>query len=586
MVKILKFLNAKDWAFILLGTIFIVLQVWFDLKIPDYMAEITRLVQTKGSKPGDLWQAGTFMMLCTLGSLITVIIVGFMAARIAASLSKRLRADLFRQVESFSMEEMNRFGVASLITRSTNDITQVQTIVAMGLQILIKAPILAVWAMVKISGQSWQWSTVTGVAILVLFVMIGVIVVFALPKFRKIQSLTDNLNRVTRENLTGLRVVRAYNAEHYQSIKFELANRDLTDTNLYTSRLMAIMMPGMNLIMNGLNLAIIWIGAYLIDTIAMPGKISLFGDMIVFSSYAMQIVMAFMMLSMIFIMLPRAIVSAKRIFEVMETKPAIVDGDSDGSSESAGDIEFRNVSFKYPDAKEPVLRNISFKARRGERIAIIGATGSGKSTLINLIPRFYDVTEGEVLVGGINVKQYALHELRNKQGYVSQRAVIFSGSVESNIAYGNNGNGPINTDQLDRAVESAQAKDFVEKMAGGYEAAVSQGGTNLSGGQKQRLAIARAIARRPAIFLFDDSFSALDYRTDRILRAALKQVASEATMLIVAQRIGTVKDADRIIVLDEGQIAGIGTHLELLQTCDVYRQIAYSQLSKEELAIG
>lgn len=585
MLKILKYLYLKERILILIGTIFIVAQVWLDLKIPDYMAEITRYVQTDGSKARDLWQAGGLMMLCTIGSLVTVVIVGYIGAKIAAVLSKRLRNVLFSKVESFSTEEINRFGVASLITRSTNDITQVQMIVSMGLQVMIKAPIIAVWAMMKISGQSWQWSATTGASVILLLVMFAVIIVFALPKYKKIQVLTDNLNRVAREHLMGLRVVRAYNAEGYQESKFEHANSELTKSNLYTGRLMAIMMPGMNLIMNGLNLCIIWIGAYLINAAATELKVGLFSDMVVFSSYAMQIVMAFMLLSIVFILLPRAAVSARRISEVLDTKLTITDGSKDITTSAEGVIEFRNVSFKYPDASEPVLHNISFTARRGETVAIIGSTGSGKSSLINLIPRFYDVTEGEVLVGGINIKNYALPDLRNQIGYISQRTVLFSGTVKSNVGYGNNMNAR-SDEEVYSAVEVAQAKSFVEKMEGGYDGIISQGGSNLSGGQKQRIAIARAVAWKPAIFLFDDSFSALDYKTDRILRAELKRVTSEATMLVVAQRIGTVKDADKIIVLDEGRINGIGTHRELMQTCEVYQQIAYSQLSKEELTIG
>ena len=584
MLKIFKYLKSKEWALILISTAFIVAQVWLDLKLPDYMSEITILVQTPGSAMGEIWTAGGYMVLCALGSLVSAVIVGLFAARVAATLSKRLRDLQFDKVESFSMEEINRFSTASLITRSTNDITQVQILVAMGLQIVIKAPILAVWAIIKIAGKSWQWTGATGVAVAVLLIMVTVIVLFALPKFKKIQSLTDNLNSVTRENLTGIRVVRAYNAEDYEEAKFETANKELTDTNLFTQRVMAIMMPGMSAIMNGLNLSIFWIGAYLIAEAGMPDRLVIFSDMVVFSSYAMQVVMAFTMLAMIFILLPRATVAANRINEVIDTKPSIIDGTVTTSPASLkGEIEFRNVGFKYPGAAEHVLKDVSFKAHQGETIAFIGSTGSGKSTLINLVPRFYDTTEGEVLIDGVNVKDYTQHELHNKLGYIPQRAVLFSGTVKDNVAYGDNGKEPPTFDEVKKAVEIAQGTEFVEKMEGQYDATISQGGTNVSGGQKQRIAIARAISRKPEIYIFDDSFSALDYKTDRKLRSALKKETSNATSLIVAARIGTIKDADKIIVLDEGKVVGIGTHKELLNSCTVYQEIAYSQLSKEEL---
>jgi len=584
MLKIFKYLKSKEWALILISTAFIVAQVWLDLKLPDYMSEITILVQTPGSAMGEIWTAGGYMVLCALGSLVSAVIVGLFAARVAATLSKRLRDLQFDKVESFSMEEINRFSTASLITRSTNDITQVQILVAMGLQIVIKAPILAVWAIIKIAGKSWQWTGATGVAVAVLLIMVTVIVLFALPKFKKIQSLTDNLNSVTRENLTGIRVVRAYNAEDYEEAKFETANKELTDTNLFTQRVMAIMMPGMSAIMNGLNLSIFWIGAYLIAEAGMPDRLVIFSDMVVFSSYAMQVVMAFTMLAMIFILLPRATVAANRINEVIDTKPSIIDGTVTTSPASLkGEIEFRNVGFKYPGAAEHVLKDVSFKAHQGETIAFIGSTGSGKSTLINLVPRFYDTTEGEVLIDGVNVKDYTQHELHNKLGYIPQRAVLFSGTVKDNVAYGDNGKEPPTFDEVKKAVEIAQGTEFVEKMEGQYDATISQGGTNVSGGQKQRIAIARAISRKPEIYIFDDSFSALDYKTDRKLRSALKKETANTTSLIVAARIGTIKDADRIIVLDEGRVVGNGTHKELLNSCAVYQEIAYSQLSKEEL---
>ena len=583
MGEIFKHLKKPEWGGMIVCLIFIVTQVWLDLKLPDYMSEITRLVQTEGSAMGDIWVQGSYMLFCALGSLISAVIVGFFAARIAATLSKRLRESLYTKVESFSMQEINQFSNASLITRSTNDITQVQMVFAMGLQVMIKAPILAVWAILKILGKNFEWSLVTAGAVCVLLVMLSIILIFAVPKFKIIQGLTDNLNLVTRENLTGIRVVRAYNAENYQEEKFENANNILTRTHLFTGRIMAIMGPGMTLIMSGLSLAIYWIGAYLIEAADRMDKIGLFSDMVVFSSYSIQVVMAFMMLTMIFIMLPRATVSAKRIMGVLNTPLSIVDGTKQAPTDRVGEVEFRNVSFKYPDAEEYVIENISFKANRGETVAFIGSTGSGKSTLINLVPRFYDATEGEVVVDGMNVKDYKQSDLNNKLGYVSQKAVLFAGTVESNIAFGDNGRQMAKLDQVKKAITIAQGRDFVEKMDRTYHSSIAQGGSNVSGGQKQRLAIARAICRDPEIYIFDDSFSALDYKTDRVLRAALRQETKDATHLIVAQRIGTIIHADKIIVLDEGKMVGIGTHQELLKNCEVYRQIAYSQLSKEEL---
>ncbi|KAF6574008.1 ABC transporter ATP-binding protein [Paenibacillus sp. S33] len=587
MLKIFKYLKKNEWMLVLCSLAFIVVQVWLDLKLPDYMAEITTKLQTEGTPVSELLIPGSYMLFCAVGSMIASIIVGYFAAKVAAGLAMRLRAMVFDKTLSFSMEEMNSFSTASLITRSTNDVTQIQTVVALGLQVIIKAPILAVWAIVKIADKNWQWTASTGAAVAVLILMLSVIVVFALPSFQRIQRLTDNLNRVTREHLIGLRVVRAYNADQYQQEKFEQANVELTNTNLFANRLMTMIGPGMTFIMSGLSVSIYCIGAYLINGAAVPDRITLFSNMVVFSSYAMQVVMAFMMVSMIFILMPRASISAKRIMEVLNTESSIVNGHETTGEESVmGQVEFRNVSFKYPDAEEAVLRNISFTAKRGETVAFIGATGSGKTSVINLIPRFYDVTEGEVLVDGVNVRNYNQQALHNKIGYVPQRAVLFNGTVVSNVSYGDNGRAGASEKLVKEAVGIAQGTEFVEKMDGQYQGRISQGGANVSGGQKQRLSIARAIYRQPEIYIFDDSFSALDYRTDRILRSALKKETGHATTLIVGQRIGTIKDADRIIVLDQGEIVGSGTHEELMTNCSTYQEIAYSQLSKEELIHG
>lgn len=584
MFKILKRLKAAEWLQALVSLVFIVSQVWLDLKLPDYMSEITRLTQTPGSELSDIWTAGGKMLLCALGSLTASVIVGFFAARIAASFSQRLRSLLFTKVDSFSMEEINRFSTASLITRSTNDITQVQMLITMGLQMMIKAPIMAVWALTKIAGKGFEWSVATAVAVVILLTMIVLIMLFVMPKFKQMQILTDNLNRVVRENLTGLRVVRAYNAEGYQEEKFEAANEELTSTQLYTNRGMAVMMPMMSALMSGMSLAIYWIGAYLINGADAMNRLSLFSNMVVFSSYSVQVIMSFMMLVMIFVLWPRASVSARRINEVLETKPSILDGQiTEGKESLKGEIEFRKVSFKYPGASDYVLQDISFTAKKGETVAFIGSTGSGKSTLISLVPRFYDTSEGDILVDGINVKDYAQESLHNKIGYVPQKAVMFRGTVASNVGYGDNGTSDPSIQEIKAAVRIAQGTDFVEKMEGQFHAEIAQGGANVSGGQKQRLAIARAICRKPEIYIFDDSFSALDYKTDRTLRTVLKKETAGVTSLIVAQRIGTIMDADHIIVLDEGRMVGKGTHKELLNTCDVYREIAMSQLSEEEL---
>lgn len=586
MLKIFKNFKGKEWILLIISIAFVVSQVWLDLKLPDYMSEITQLVQTPGSEMSEILTSGGWMLLCALGSLVASIIVAALAAKIAANLSARLRFKMFDKVQSFSMEEINNYSTASLITRSTNDINQIQTFIVMGLQALIKAPILAVWAILKIVGRNWQLSLTVAGAVVVLILIVGTCIVLALPKFTKLQQLTDNLNRVSRENLSGISVTRAYNAEKYQEDKFEVANNDLTKVNLFTNRVMAVLMPSITFIMSGVSLAIYWVGAVLIQNANITEKMGLFSDVIVFSSYAIQVIMAFMMLVMVFIIMPRATVAAKRINEVLETKITIKNGTNTQSPIGVlGQVEFKNVSFKYPDADDYVIKNISFKANRGETIAFIGATGAGKSTLINLIPRFYDATEGEVLVDGVNVKEYDQKYLRNKLGYVSQKVTLFEGTVESNVAFGENGKSEITKNDVIYGVYAAQAAEFVEILDGEYDAHISQGGTNLSGGQKQRLSIARAIARYPEILIFDDSFSALDYKTDSKLRKFLKKESIGTTMLVVAQRISSIRDADKIIVLEDGQMVGIGKHDELMKTCNVYKEIAYSQLSKEELVV-
>ncbi len=585
MLKLLGKFTKKEWLLAALSVAFVVVQVWLSLTMPDYMREITMLIQTPGSEMPEILSAGGMMLACALGSLAASVVTAVCAARIGTSFSANVRRLLFAKVQAFSMEEIGHFSTASLITRSTNDVTQVQMLIVLGLQMLIMAPIMAVWAICKIADKQWEWTMSTAAAVGVLLVVVLVALVLALPKFRKLQQLTDDLNRVTRENLTGLRVVRAYNAEDYQEHKFDLANDNLTRTQLFAQRTLAFLMPSIQLIMSGLSLAIYWIGAVLIDAANMVGKVSLFSDMMVFSQYAIQVVMSFMMLVMIFMLLPRAQVAAKRINEVLATEPAIHDGTrTEGAEGHAGEVVFKNVSFRYPDAEDSVIENISFTAKRGETIAFIGATGCGKSTVVNLIPRFYDASEGEVLVDGVNVKDYTQQALRDKIGYVSQKAILFAGSVRDNINFGDNGRGPISGEMVKQAIATAQATEFIEQMEDGYDGRVSQGGDNFSGGQKQRLSIARAVARQPEIFIFDDSFSALDYKTDRTLRATLDRECGDATRFIVAQRIGTIRDADKIIVLDEGRIAGMGTHDELIKTCEVYQQIALSQLSKEELA--
>ena len=587
MLKLLKDFTKKDYLIIFIAILLIVFQVWLDLKLPDYMSEITVLVQTEGSQMSEILEQGGYMLLCAGGSLVSAIIVGYLASLLSASFSRTLMKKLFEKVENFGMEEINKFSTSSLITRTTNDVTNIQMFISMGLQMLIKAPITAVWAVLKILNKSWQWSAVTGVAVLFLLVTVSILMFLVLPRFKIVQSLIDNINGLTRENLTGLRVVRAFNAEEYQQDKFEVGNKELTGTQLFNQRAMALMSPVMYLIMNLVTLAIYVVGSHLIDAAGMADKITLFGNMVVFSSYAMQVIASFLMLAVIFIMYPRASVSADRIAEVLDSPTHIKDGNiNTDTTDKKGEIEFKNVSFKYPDGDEYVLKNISFTAKKGETVAIIGSTGSGKTTLINLIPRFYDVTEGEVLVDGVNVKDYSQNFLHNKLGYVPQRAVMFSGSVNYNVSYGDNGKGEIPEEKIKKAISIAQATDFVEKMPEKYESHIAQGGTNISGGQKQRLAIARAIARSPEIYIFDDSFSALDYKTDFMLRDELNKYTKDSTNIIVAQRIGTILNADKIIVLENGECVGMGTHKELLENCKVYQEIAYSQLSKEELENG
>jgi len=583
MFKLFKNLTKKDVITILISVVLIVFQVWLDLKLPDYMSEITRLVQTEGSTINDILVQGGYMLACAGGSLIAMIIVGYLTSSVSANFSRTLGKKVFEKVQGFSMEEIKLFSTSSLITRTTNDITNVQMLISMGTQLIIKAPITAVWAVFKILNKSWTWSMLTGLAVLILLVTIAVLVLTVLPKFKIVQKLIDNINALTRENLTGIRVVRAFNAEKYQEDKFEVGNHKLTSTQLFNQRMMSIMSPIMYLIMNLLTLGIYFLGASLISDAGMASKLNLFSDMVVFSSYAMQVIMSFLMLAMIFIMYPRASVSADRINEVLETETKIKDGKFSGKTKKEGEVEFKNVSFMYPDSQEYVLKDISFTAKKGEVVAFIGSTGSGKSTLINLVPRFYDATRGEVLVDGVNVKDYKLETLHNKLGYVPQRAVMFGGSVNYNVAYGENGKGKKSEKKIQEAVHVAQAEDFVLKMPETYNSYIASGGTNVSGGQKQRLAIARAIARDPEIYIFDDSFSALDYKTDFVLRSELKKYTKNATSLIVAQRIGTIINADKIIVLDKGECVGMGTHQELMKTCKVYQEIAYSQLSKEEL---
>ena len=593
MLRIMRYLSKAEIGQMLIALVSIVGQIWLDLTLPDYMSDITTLVETPGSTMHDIWVAGGKMLLVSLGSAACAVVTGFIAARVGASFSQRLRSLEFNKVESFGPAEMNRFSTASLITRSTNDITQIQMFITMGLMMIVKSPIMAVWAICKIAGKGFEWTVATGIAVVVLMAAICVIMFFVMPKFKAMQRLTDNINLVARENLTGLRVVRAYNAEDYQEAKFTKANKELTDTQLFTSRAMAIMMPLMNTIMNGLMLAVYWIGAYLIDAADLTDKLTTFANMVVFSSYSVQVIMSFLLMSMVFVLWPRADVSAQRVLEVIDTKPLITDGThTEGEPGKQGEIEFRNVSFTYPDSRKAMLEGISFTAKKGQTVAFIGSTGSGKSSLINLVPRFYDATQGQVLVDGVDVRDYTLKALRDKIGYVPQQSFLFKGTIASNVSYGDksgskSGSEEAGTDadmaNVRKACEVAQATEFVEKKDNTYESSIAQGGSNVSGGQKQRLSIARAVYRHPEILIFDDSFSALDFKTDRAVREALAKEAKDSTKLIVAQRIGTIMNADCIVVLDQGKVVGQGTHEELLDNCDVYRQIAQSQLSEDEL---
>ena len=582
MIKLIKFFDKKDWLRIVLCFLFVVGGVWLELKMPDYMSEVTKLVQTEGSEMKDILINGAYMLGCAFGGLLFTVGTGYLAAIVSSDFSMKIRKAIFDKVEEFGMQEIKAFKASSLITRTTNDVTQVEMLIGMGLHLLLKSPIMAIWAITKIINKNFEWSMFTGAAIIILLTVILILMKIVVPRFKMLQTLTDKLNGITRENLKGIRVIRAFNAEKYEEDKFENVNNELTETQLFNQKKFAIMMPTMYLVMHGVSLSIYFSGAFLIDGALIGEKLNIFSNMVVFSSYSIQVIMSFLMLAMIFMILPRAQVSAKRINEVLDTKTSIISDTFNGKIKETGTVEFKNVSFKYPDADEYVIKDINFKVEKGETIAFIGSTGSGKSTLINLIPRFYDVTDGEILIDGVNVKKYDLNALMNKLGYVPQKAVLFSGSINYNISYGKS-NKKITKEKIKEAAAVAQAKEFIEKLDKGYNSEIAQSGTNISGGQKQRLAIARAIARNPEIYIFDDSFSALDYKTDSILRKELKKYTKEATSLIVAQRIGTIMNADKIIVLENGKCVGMGTHKELLKNCEVYKQIAYSQLSKEEL---
>ena len=583
MFKLLKNLRKKDILYAVICALLVVLQVWLELKMPDYMSNITQLVQTKGASMRDILREGGYMLLCAFGSLVSAIIIGYFSSIVASSFSYRTREKVFKKVEELPEEKIKGFKVSSLITRTTNDITQMEILLSMGLHLMIKSPVMAVWAVTKILGKSIEWSMLTALAVVILLIAIGIIMSIVMPRFKIIQDLIDKINGVSRENLSGIRVVRAFNAEKYSENKFEKVNSDLTNNQLFNQKAFNFLSPIMSLVLYGLTLSIYFVGAILINNAGLSDKIVLFGDMIVFSSYAMQVIMSFLMLAVIFMMMPRASVSAKRINEVLDSINNIENGFvKENKTGLSGTVEFKNVSFKYPDADEYILENISFAANKGETVAFIGSTGSGKSTLINLIPRFYDVTDGEILINGVNIKDYDEEYLHNIIGYVPQKAVMFSGTVESNIKYGKSKN-KVTKEKIDEALKVSQAYEFVSKLDKKEKSHIASGGTNVSGGQKQRLSIARVIARNPEIYIFDDSFSALDYKTDITLRKELKKYTGGSTNLIVAQRIGTILNADKIIVLEKGRCVGIGTHKELMKTCDVYKEIALSQVSKEEL---
>ncbi len=588
MLKLMfKSFDKKNVITFIAIILLVIGQVYFELKMPDYMSEITRLVETEGSEMSDILKNGGYMLLCALGSLAIAVFTDFLVAGLTATITKRIRKKLFTKVEDMATNEIKQFSTSSLLTRTTNDISQIQMTLAMGTQLIIRAPVTTIWAVVKILNKSWQWSALTGIEVVIMLSLISIIIAVVSPRFKIVQKLTDKLNTVSRENLTGIRVVRAFNAEKYQEDKFANVNSDLTNMQMFNQRAFATLEPLIYLIMDFLPLGIYIIGANLINNADMMSKISLFGDMIVFSSYAMQIIISILMLAMIFMMLPRAQVSAERINEVLDTPITIKDGKKNKvDTDVIGKVEFKDVTFQYPDADAPLLKDISFVANKGETVAFIGSTGCGKSSLINLIPRLYDATEGEVLVDDVNVKDYTQKELHNKLGYVPQKAVIFSNTVKNNVTFGDNGKGKISDEKVNEAIKVAQAEEFVNKMENGTDTMMARGGTNVSGGQKQRLSIARAIARDPEIYIFDDTFSALDYKTDSLLRKELKKYTKDATVLIVAQRIGTVMNADKIIVLEDGKIVGMGKHKDLLNNCDVYKQIALSQLSKEELENG
>ena len=583
MIKIFKNLHKKEMLFIIISIVFIVIQVWLDLKIPEYMSNITKLIQLNSANMNDILNQGLWMLLCSLGSLLLAIFVGYFAAYVGTSFEKKLRRNMFEKVESFSMEEIQKFSTSSLITRTTNDITQVKMFLIMGIQMLAKAPIMAFMAIMKIMGKEWTFSLITIIGVIIILLLVTVLIFVVIPKFKKVQKLTDDINKITRENLTGIRVVRAYNAEDYQLNKFENVNDDLTKTHMFTQRLMAIVSPVMTSVMSLLSLAIYWTGAYIINKSLLADKIIVFSDMVVFSSYAVQIIISFMLLAALFIIYPRASVSISRINEVLSTNSKIKDGNISKDNGLKGEVIFNNVSFKYPEAEEYVLKNISFKASNGEVIGVIGSTGSGKSTLVNLIPRFYDATEGEILVDGINIKDMKLEYLYNKLGYISQKPILFKGTVKNNISLGKVNGKKVDINNIEKSLEVSQAEEFVNKMDKGINSKISQSGTNISGGQKQRLSIARAVSRNPEIYIFDDSFSALDFKTDYNLRKQLNKYTKNSTKFIVSNRIGTIKDADKILVLDNGILVGNGTHKELLNNCKVYREIAESQISKEEL---